>query len=78
MRSLVGYMSQKFSLYDDLSIEENLDFFAGVYGVTPDEIAEKKKLGAVVLRPDRERAADHRKFAGRLEAARGVWRGHHA
>ena len=43
VRSLVGYMSQKFSLYDDLSIDENLDFFAGVYGVPADEIAEKKK-----------------------------------
>ncbi|MGO4884458.1 MAG: ATP-binding cassette domain-containing protein [Bryobacteraceae bacterium] len=43
VRSLIGYMSQKFSLYDDLSLEENLDFFAGVYGVTPDEIAEKKR-----------------------------------
>ena len=42
VRQLVGYMSQKFSLYDDLTIEENLDFFAGVYGVTPEEIAEKK------------------------------------
>jgi len=43
VRELVGYMSQKFSLYDDLSIDENLDFFAGVYGVPQNEIAEKKK-----------------------------------
>ena len=43
VRELVGYMSQKFSLYDDLSIEENLDFFAGVYGVPEGERGEKKQ-----------------------------------
>jgi ABC-2 type transport system ATP-binding protein len=43
VRQRIGYMSQKFSLYDDLSIGENLDFFAGVYGVPPSEIEEKKK-----------------------------------
>jgi ABC-2 type transport system ATP-binding protein len=43
VRALVGYMSQKFSLYDDLAIDENLEFFGGVYGVSEDEIAEKKR-----------------------------------
>ena len=43
VRSRVGYMSQKFSLYDDLALAENLDFFAGVYGVPANEIAEKKR-----------------------------------
>jgi drug efflux transport system ATP-binding protein len=42
-RQRVGYMSQKFSLYDDLTIEENLDFFAGVYRVPLAERAEKKR-----------------------------------
>jgi ABC-2 type transport system ATP-binding protein len=43
VRQRVGYMSQKFSLYDDLTINANLDFFAGVYQVPPDERAEKKR-----------------------------------
>ena len=43
VRQRVGYMSQKFSLYDDLTIGENLDFFAGVYQVPVAERAEKKR-----------------------------------
>ncbi|HJZ81462.1 MAG TPA: ATP-binding cassette domain-containing protein [Pyrinomonadaceae bacterium] len=43
VRQRVGYMSQKFSLYDDLTIDENLEFFAGVYKVPFEERAEKKR-----------------------------------
>ncbi len=42
IRDLIGYMPQHFSLYGDLSVEENIDFFADLYGVERIE-REKKK-----------------------------------
>lgn len=37
----IGYMSQKFSLYEDLKVWENIRLFAGIYGMAEDEIARK-------------------------------------
>ncbi len=39
----IGYMSQKFSLYENLSILENLEFFGGIYGLSMREIKQKSK-----------------------------------
>src|SRR5262245_25938207 len=39
----IGYMSQRFSLYDDLSVHQNLSFFGGVYGLHGDEAREREK-----------------------------------
>ena len=43
IRKTIGYMSQKFSLYDDLTVEENIDFFTGIYGVAREKRAERKR-----------------------------------
>ncbi len=43
VKHTIGYMSQKFSLYDDLTVEENIDFFSGIYGVTNGKLRERKE-----------------------------------
>jgi len=39
----IGYMSQKFSLYEELMVEENLDFFAGAYNLRAEEANQRKE-----------------------------------
>src|ERR1043166_5580340 len=43
VKASIGYMSQKFSLYEDLTVEENINFYGRVYGMTYDAIQERKK-----------------------------------
>ncbi|MBN1439516.1 MAG: ABC transporter ATP-binding protein [Anaerolineales bacterium] len=50
IRERVGYVSQKFALYGDLTVRENLDFYAGVYGVT-DPVRLEDVLHLVGLGP---------------------------
>lgn len=43
VKTKIGYMSQRFSLYNDLTVEENINFFGGVYGLNGSNFEERKK-----------------------------------
>jgi ABC-2 type transport system ATP-binding protein len=43
IKKIIGYMSQRFSLYDDLTVEENINFFGGVYSVPQQKLRERKE-----------------------------------
>jgi ABC-2 type transport system ATP-binding protein len=54
IKKTIGYMSQKFSLYDDLTVEENIDFFSGIYSV-PEQKKQTRKAWVLSMADLRER-----------------------
>jgi ABC-2 type transport system ATP-binding protein len=67
VKQAIGYMSQKFGLYDDLTVYENLRFYSSIYGLRGD--ARQKRMGVLL----RELGLDARigQFAGTLS---GGWK----
>jgi ABC-2 type transport system ATP-binding protein len=43
IKTQIGYMSQKFSLYEDLSVEENIDFYSGIYRIPAEKKRQRKE-----------------------------------
>jgi len=66
----IGYMSQRFSLYNDLTVKENFRFFGGIYGLSADEIKNRTSL---LL--ERKSAQQH---PHRMETKTGIFGCHHA
>ena len=64
IRKSIGYMSQKFSLYDDLTVEENIDFFTGMYGVPRAVRAERKQYVLEMANLTDRRSAMTRTLSG--------------
>jgi len=60
IKQTIGYMSQRFSLYDDLTAEENLNFFGGVYGLPDARLRERlTEVLRLVGLEDRRRQLTH-------------------
>lgn len=43
VKSSIGYMSQKFSLYEDLTVAENMHFFGSIYGLSADQVIKRRR-----------------------------------
>jgi ABC-2 type transport system ATP-binding protein len=67
IKTRIGYMSQKFSLYDDLTVNENLKFYAGVHGMSGDRIGQR--IDAMLTLADMHPRRDQ--LAGQLS---GGWK----
>lgn len=67
VKAHIGYMSQKFSLYDDLSVEENIEFFSGIYGVPKEKREERKAYALKMAGIEERRLSMTRELPGGLK-----------
>jgi ABC-2 type transport system ATP-binding protein len=67
VKRLIGYMSQKFSLYEDLTVDENLTFFGGIYGLRGAELRRRRHWALAMAGLE-----DHRRRPAALLS--GGWR----
>jgi ABC-2 type transport system ATP-binding protein len=67
VRQNIGYMSQKFSLYDDLTVEENIEFFGGIYGVPPNLLPQRRDYVLKMANLEDKRNAATRELPGGLK-----------
>jgi ABC-2 type transport system ATP-binding protein len=56
IKESIGYMSQKFSLYDDLTVRENLEFYGGIYGLSREQL--KQTIASAIADTDLGRHLD--------------------
>lgn len=78
LKRSIGYMSQRFSLYDDLTVEQNIRFYGGVYGLKEFPLERADGMGAHdggLKGPRKELDED---TLGRLEATPRAWLCHFA
>jgi ABC-2 type transport system ATP-binding protein len=64
IKEIIGYMSQKFSLYEDLTVEQNLDFYGGIYRIPADKKAARKAWALEMAGLAGREAALTRELAG--------------
>ena len=72
IKAQVGYMTQRFSLYEDISVRENLEFIARIYGIDkPADVVPRGNRAAGLVR---SREGNCGRIVWRLETAAGTWR----